>query len=73
MASSDLERYTEQIIDLTYELAELGCGEKEMERAIDIVMEIFAGKRDRGTVVCGEAKVIIEKKRNGIGFRVLGR
>jgi len=69
--SSDLEKYTEQIIDLTYELAELGCTDKEMERAVDLVLEIFKGKRDRGVIACGGVRVIIEKKRNGIGFKVL--
>jgi len=68
---SEMDTYTEQIIDLTYEMAEYGCGEKEIEKAVDIVMEIFKGKRDRGVVVCDDVKIIIEKKRNGIGFKVL--
>jgi len=70
---SEMDTYTEQIVDLTYEMAEAGCGEKEIERAIDVVMEIFQGKRDRGVVVCDDVRVIIEKKRNGIGFKVLER
>jgi len=57
----------EKAIDISEVLADkYDCSGKELEEAIDLALDILAGKRSSGYVVCNEKKIFIRKTREGL-------
>ena len=59
---------SEKAFDLSYLLAEEGCSDKVIEKALDELFKIFRGEKRRAIVKCNGKKLVIEKKRFGLDF-----
>jgi len=52
-------------------MAEAGCSEKDIEKAISEVLLLFKGNKRRAVIKCSNGvKVAIEKKRFGLEFTI---
>jgi len=64
------DEYVEEAFKLTEEMASYDCSQTEMEQAIDMLHEIFLGRRDRGVVECRDAVFTFYRSRNGLEIEV---
>lgn len=61
----------EQLFNLSSACEENGCIGKDMEKVLDLAMEIFLGKRTEARYVCRNGKrVVLRKKGFGLEFKI---
>jgi len=63
----ELMEMMEKAVDISEVLADkYDCSGKELEEAVGLALDILAGKRSSGYIVCNERKIFIRKTREGL-------
>jgi len=70
MSWDEGEEIVKEAFELTEEMAMYDCGKEEMDQALDMLHEMFQGRRDMGTVECRDAKFTFYRTRNGLKIEV---